>query len=230
MNVLRARGLKRFILIKSENQYHNALSSAFIDAVDETQSVRVLHNFNPSEMDFRAVFPVLRRANYDAVGVYIVAAGHHAFFSQAKAAGIHFKNLFGTNGFESVPLNIGVEDAVDGALFANTSVDSAFRERYQQRFGDVNQLVDGALAYEFVMLVKDLFLNKQPPSSSEELLSRFEISGKRSGVCGEYVFKNTPASGKYFSFPTTVGEMKNGHPNIPTVGIKPKVQTDPGVD
>jgi len=172
MSTLRARKLKRFVVVKSENQYHNALSSAFIDSVSANESVEVLHNFNPAEMDFRFVFPALRSGNYDAIGVYIVAAGHHAFFSQARSAGIKFKNLFGTNGFESIPLNKGVEDVVEGALFANTAIDPDFQQRYLNRFGNLNSIVDGALAYEFAVLVKDLFINRELPSSPENFIER----------------------------------------------------------
>jgi branched-chain amino acid transport system substrate-binding protein len=211
---LRRRGLKKFAIVKSENQYHNTLSSALINSLSQEEVVKVLNNFDPGEMDFRSVFPALRAENYDAIGVYIVAAGHHAFFSQARSAGIRFKNLFGTNGFESVPLNRGIEDAVEGALFANTTIDPGFRERYRRRFGDVNQIVDGALAYEFAILVNDLFRNSKRPSTPEELQARFALTSSRNSVCGEYVYRDTPESGKHFSFPIVVGEMRQGNPRI----------------
>lgn len=212
ISTLRARKLKKFVIVKSENQYHNALSSAFIESVGEKESVEVLQNFNPEEMDFRSVFPALRSRKYDAIGVYIVAAGHHAFFSQARSAGLKFKNLFGTNGFESVALNKGVEDVVEGALFANTAIDPRFRQKYLNRFGNVNQIVDGALAYEFAMLVKDLFENKEVPLTPEDFIKRFALTSSRNSVCGEYVYRDSPESGKYFRFPVIVGAVTRGIP------------------
>lgn len=174
----------------------------------------MLQNFNPDEMDFRSVFPALRSGKYDAIGVYIVAAGHHAFFSQAQSAGVKFKALFGTNGFESAALNNGVEELVEGALFANTAVDSAFRNRYLKRFGTIDQLVDAALAYEFAVLVKDLFKNMSAPQTPNEFIERFALTAPRSSVCGEYIYRDSQETGKYFSFPVVVGAMKQGNPEI----------------
>jgi len=165
-------------------------------------------------MDFRSVFPALRKGNYDAVGVYIVAAGHNAFFRQARSAGVRFSTLFGTNGFESSALNEGVEDVVEGALFSNTALAPDFRQKYLRRFGTTDQIVDAALAYEFAVLVKDLFFQRPLPESAEELLSRFALPSSRSGICGEYRYINTPESGQYFRFPVEVGEMRKGKPVI----------------
>ena len=75
--------------------------------INENESVELLYNFQPHNTDFRAVFPALKQKNFDAIGVYILANGHNAFFRQARAAGVKFKALFGTDGFDSKSLNQG---------------------------------------------------------------------------------------------------------------------------
>lgn len=221
LSTLRARKLKRFGIVKVENQYHNTLSSAFIESISKDESVEVLRNFKPDETDFRSIFPLLRQRNFDAIGVYISPTGHNAFFAQARSAGIRFNGLFGTNGFESNVLNQGVEEVVEGALFANTTVDPDFRTRYQQRFGSIDQLVDAALAYEFAVLVKDLFRGQPKPDSPEAFLSKFALTSSRNGICGKYFYRNSPETGQYFSFPMAVGAMQAGQPVLLTTRQAP---------
>ena len=226
LTTLRDRKLKRFGIVKVENQYHNTLSSAFIESIAQNESVEVVQNFNPEETDFRSIFPILRKRKYDALGVYILPTGHNAFFTQARSAGIHFKNLFGTNGFESTSLNEGVEEVVEGALFANTTIDPLFRTRYLERFGSVDQLVDAALAYEFAVLAKDLFYQQPRPETAEDLLLAFAQSGDREGICGEYQYRNSPETGQYFSFPMAVGAFQSGQPKIIAVHNSSSVNTE----
>lgn len=206
---LRKHKRRKFAIVKVENQYHNTLSDAFLHALQEGEQGSVMANFLPGEKDFRPVFPKLKAAAPDALGVYLSPGMQHAFFKELQSAGLKLPT-FGTDTFESRTENSGVEDVVEGALFANSVVEESFERRYRTRFKGSAQLVHAALAYEFVKLFGSLTAKDTAPATAGMLASRFAIQGGRPSVCGEYFYRNSPATGQYFSFPVAVREVRRG--------------------
>jgi ABC-type branched-subunit amino acid transport system substrate-binding protein len=217
---LRARKLRRFGIIKVENQYHNTLSEALIESLSEGQEAKILFNFQPGDNDFRAVIAKLRAETFDALGVYLTPGMQHSFFSQLKPTGLRYP-LLGTDSFESREENRGVEETVEGALFANSAVSQEFENEYQIRFNSRSQIVHAALAYEFTVLVGDLFKTGRRPETADEFIAPFALSSGRLGVCGEYFYRNSSETGQYFSFPIAVRQIKDGLPVVVSVVAAP---------
>lgn len=214
INSLRKKGMKKFAIIKMENQFHNTLSGAFINKVNKDETVKVLYNFLPGERDFKAVFPRLKKEKFDALGIYILPGGHNAFFAQARDAGVNLKQLFGTDGFDSKALNTGIEDVVNGAIFSNSYVSKEFRDKYFKRFKNDDQITQAALAYTFSVLVKDLFLKSKKPKNGIEFIEKFKVKKGINSVCGTYYYKNSKETGQYFSFPIALKSFTKGETKV----------------
>ena len=217
---LRSRNLHRFGIIKVDNQYHNTLSDALINSLNAEEEATLIANVPPGENDFRAVIAKLRREKFDALGVYLTPGMQHSFFTQLKSSGLRFP-LFGTDSFESREENRGVEEVVEGAIFANSSVSDSFVKRYRTRFNSTSQVVHAALAYEFALLVADLFSKESAPNDVENFVKRFALSNSRASVCGEYFYRMTPETGQYFSFPIAVRQVRNGENSVISIRKAP---------
>ena len=216
---LRRRGAETFGIIKVENQYHNTLSHALLEQLESSETGDLISDVMPGESDFRATLARLASRRYDALGVYLTPGMQNVFMKQLRSSGIRMQ-LFGSDSFESREENRGVEDVVEGALYANSAVSAAFVERYRLRFGRASQIVHAALAYEFVLLAAELF-SGGAPQGPDELVSRFALSSGRMGVCGRYFYRNTAAAGQYFSFPIAVREIRSGEPRVLSVQAAP---------
>ncbi len=216
LKVLREKGSSKFGIIRVENQYHNTLSDAFIRSLKEGEIAEVVKTFLPGERDFRSIFPKLKRESYDALGVYLSPGMQNAFFKQFQSQQMQV-SLFGTDTFESREENRGVESVVEGSLYANSAVSEEFVQRYEKRFHVSAQLVHTALAYEFTRLLMDSLPERQIRIEPEELIERVQFSNTRRSVCGEFAFRNTPETGKYFSFPIAVREVQKGAPRVKMV-------------
>lgn len=214
---LKKRGFHEFQIIKTENQYHNTLVHAFLSSLGSNDKAKVVFNFQPSDNDFRSAISKLNISSTDVLGIYLLPGMQNAFFRQAKELKVPHVTFFGTDSFESREENRGIEDIIEGSLYANNSVSAEFAKKYRQRSGDEVQLSQAALAYEFSRLVTDLFRDGTKPNSSIEFLNKFALTKPRSSVCGEYLFKQSPETGKHFSFPVAVREVRNGEPQIITI-------------
>ena len=147
LSELRKRNFKTFGVIKVENQYHNTLWEAFSQSLENDERADLLYNFQPGDQDFRAAISKLRSRKFDAIGLYLTPGMQASFLKQLKNSGTRFP-LFGTASFESHEAHRGLEDVVEGSLYANNAVSMDFIDRYQKRFGNVVQNAHAALAYE----------------------------------------------------------------------------------
>lgn len=213
LDELRGRGLRRFGIMKVENQYHNTLYGAFTEQLQAAETTDLLHNFPAGETDFRSAIEKLRNRHFDALGIYLTPGMQHAFLSQLMASRIHYP-IFGTDSFESREENRGIESLTEGAFYASAAVADEFTARYRERFGNIARLSQAALAYEFMRLLTDLFAQSPAAPNADEFMRMIAIKGSRRGVCGEFFFRNTPASGRYFSFPIAIREIRSGSPEV----------------
>lgn len=204
---LRANGMKRFVIVKCENQYHNTLVDAFQARLQAGETVEIIANHLPGEQDFRTTISKLRTREFDALGIYLLPGMQNAFLRQIQRQQMKFP-LFGTDTFETNSENAGVEQTVNGALYANAAVSEDFERRYRARFGNNSQLVHAAHAYEFARLLHDAFKHKSAPQSAGEIMQAVKAQQTRSGVLGSYTFEFDELVGQYFRFPLNVKRVE----------------------
>ena len=96
---------------------------------------------------------------------------------------------------------------MDGAVYAHNIVEDGFRKRYIARYGNDFQIAYAANAYEFAMLVSDLFGKFNPGILPDEIISAFNTVSQRQSAAGSYTVESTPEFGTYFKFPIAVKEI-----------------------
>lgn len=216
LSVLRSRKMNRFGIVKVENQFHNTLTEALFSHLGSGETAEVIYTAVPGDVDFRSAVRKLLDQEFDAIGVYLSPGMQNTFLRQLQTAGKHVP-LFGTDSFESESENEGVHEASEGAIFSNGMVSKEFVRRYEERFQKSEQIVHAALAYEFINLAGgQLALGIR---SSDQIVRAFQFRGTRKSVCGDYSFRNSPETGKYFDFPISVRVVRNGKASELTTSI-----------
>ena len=199
---LRSRGYHRFAIVRCENQYHNTLFSAFQARLAADEELIVVGNYLPGEQDFRSAVTKLRTQKFDALGLYLLPGMQNAFVRQLQSSSSRYP-LFGTDTFETDGENVGVEEAVSGAMYANATVEPEFRKRYREHFGNESQLVHAALAYEFMRLLGQRVTGE---TNAEQIVELLSTTPEQRGSLGNYRFSSSPEEGMHFEFPLSVKE------------------------
>lgn len=201
---LKEQGHKRLALVLAEHPYLEEMLSALRRNLLDGQSVTVVDSYQIKDSDLRTTISKLRNSDFDAIGVFLYPGQISQFYRQAKEQGLSIPT-FGTNFFESVSELALANGTMNGSEFTNNSVSRSFAERYEARFKNTSQLGFGALAYEFSLLVGQIFNQGPKPASVDEILARIQAAAPRKGVAaGPYDYRNSKAAGQYFHFPIVV--------------------------
>ena len=207
LEYLRAKGLKRFGILKSEISFFNVLIDEFAKRLAPDEELTVVQSFLPAESDFRSVVARLKRERFDAIGVYLFPAQLGQFFRAAAEQGYR-PRAFGTTAFESATVIKSSFENMNGSVYSHVGFDPAFRERYVKRFGDDIEIAYAANSYDFISLTGKLFGAAAKRPAAEEILNAFMASPPETGVSGLRTFRGTEAEGRYFDFPVVVRRIE----------------------
>lgn len=184
------RGLKKLLLIKTENGYTESIASAIQEQLKELGNpIARVESFSNSEQDFRSSILKTKSAGYDGVIVVLVQDnGLGLYFRQAKELGLKAK-LFSTN---SIPYDSSIKDnpaLVDGVTFFNLRALATpdFTEKYR-RFTSVTLVDTAPRAYDNVYLLKDAI---ERCGFEQNQIAKCLMDTKYSGMAGKIVFDQT---------------------------------------
>lgn len=198
---LHARNRVKLALLLTDDPYLEELSEALQRNLQPGQTLTVVERFPTTEMDFRTRIIKLRRAGFDAIGVFLSAGQISSFYKQARQMDFELET-FGTNFFESLSELRAGEETMDGAAFANVAVKTSFQERYKAIFGNDSQLAFGAPAYEFAATIGELFNHRAGQLTNEEVLTAFsKVEFREGSAAGPYSYVDDEKVGRYFRFP-----------------------------
>lgn len=207
LETLRAHGQKKFAVITAENAYLEEMLNAFKRSLESDETVTLIDQFKSDNLDFRSSLLKVQRGNFDSIGVFLAAGQISTFYTQMKEQRIS-KSTFGTNFFESFSEIKASHGAMNGSIYTHNTVTPFFKKHYEDNFNDASQLGFGALAYEFAVLVGDLFNISSKKLEPVEIINSFtQVKGRIGTAAGPYTYIDSPVVGKYFHFPIELKEV-----------------------
>lgn len=219
VHYLHKNGYKHIGVLVAEHPYLDDMLDSLMRNLLSDQSVVVLDRFPISEMNLRSTITKIRQRNFDAIGVFLYPGQIAQFFRQAKEQNLAVP-AFGTNFFESSSEILAAGGSMDGTHYVHNLVNENFITRYEKTFGKASQIGFGALAYEFARLTAELFGREPTNPSSEEILRRYASIKQRAGIAvGDFTFHQNPKSGKSFTFPLGIKEIKDSKIQVLPEGI-----------
>ncbi len=204
---LRRRGKKHTGVVLGETPYLEEMYDGFKHALIAPQEHVLLGRYHANESDFRMSVSRARTADFDSIAVFLAVGQVAQFLRQAREQRI-LAPFYGTVSFENrreIEASLG---GMEGAMFVGNAVKPDFAERFRKHFGAESQLSFAAMAYEFTVLVGELF-GEADPLTKEEIITRFVDVPPRDGrAVKRYRFVESPEQGKYFDFPLTLKRVK----------------------
>jgi branched-chain amino acid transport system substrate-binding protein len=202
---LRNRGFRRVAVVKTENQYLNAIFDGLTGAAADLQ-VDLVDTFQPVDRDFRSSISKIKQRRYDAVGVFLLSGQVSLFSAQLRLLGVGVP-IFGTDFFESMTEVKDAKGSLDGATFANNEVSASFRQRYTAAFGNDFQINHAANGFDFTVLICKELGSDVASLSATELLLKTSRATSLSGQQGEGRFVTSATGDKYFDFPVVIRKI-----------------------
>lgn len=161
---LRARGLKRFAIVATEDPFIRAMVDGFRSELRNDEVLVVLNTVLPTEMDFRALNTSVKNTSFDALGVYLLPGQVSAFLRQIRG----LKDspvIFGTDCFESTEEIKLAGPIMLGSLYAQIDVPPWFHRAYRKRFESDSHV---SFAYNAFIFAK----------TAAELAQRSDVRGR----------------------------------------------------
>lgn len=206
---LRSKRIFKIGVVLAEHPYLEEMYAALRRNLLSGQSVEVVDSYQINDSDLRTSITRLKSSDYDAVGVFLYPGQIAQFYRQAREQQLQLPT-FGTNFFESVSELRLARGAMEGAIYANNTVEEGFAERYLKRFHNISQLGFGALGYEFSLLIGRLFNKMDSGSGRASVLDRLTgVARQRGSAAGPFEFRKSTIAGQYFYFPIAVKQVHN---------------------
>ncbi len=220
VNHLVSSGKKRIVIVKTENQYLNALVSGILEsAKDKFETIDVIE-INPDDFDFKPILPKILKGKYDSIGVFMLPGQGSSLAKLFKDRSDQY-TFFGSDFMESrqeVKLSLGV---LEGAVYANNYVSDSFKDRFMARFQNDNQLKSAGEAYDVASLLIDNICTKETKPSKEQMLDLIKSVKVRDGIQGRTEYVETAAGDKYFKAPVHIMKAStNGFEPVVLEGSK----------
>ncbi len=198
-----SKGSKRIAIVKTENQYLNALADGFLESAAGQFEVVDFINVLPEDSDFKPILPKLLKGNFDAIGFFLFPAQSSTL--SRLLMGYKESYIFFGSGFleskQQVESSLGV---LEGAVYPNNVVSNQFRERYVSRFKNDSQIRFAGEGYDVVSLIIDSICSRGSVPSGEETMKLLKSVKVREGVLGRTEYVETEAGDKYFKAPVYV--------------------------
>jgi ABC-type branched-subunit amino acid transport system substrate-binding protein len=194
-----SRGLKRIGVVVAENSYVQGLYNGFMSEMKRSgATVDLLGRFDPSMQDFKSIVSRIKTGSYDGIGVLLITGQVSSFFRQLQAQAVSLPS-FGADFLGSKTEIEAAGSAINGAVFPDLGVTSAFRKRYLQTYGNDIQIAFAANAYDVASLVASTFANSPSGAlSSEEVLEKMRKQPSLIGAHGSFVFQEDETNGPAF--------------------------------
>jgi ABC-type branched-subunit amino acid transport system substrate-binding protein len=182
--------------------------SALENSLVQGETFSLLSNVLPEEIDFRAVALKARRAQIDALGIFVYP--HQAITLYRSMAAIGFKPpSFGTDVFESVRVVEGSGPAIEGAVYANMVMPGWFAKEYIAKVGNQDQIAYAFNGYAWSAISAELFSRIAHHPSAEEIVALYtSVTGHEGGV--DFKYRHTAEGGHYWEFPVELKVIEGG--------------------
>ncbi len=204
---LRARGYHNLGIVKTENQYIQAILDGF-EAAAETLKIEVIDTYQPGDQDFRATVTKIKKKKFDAIGIFLLSGQVAQFANQLRSQAVQIP-VFGTDFFESMTEVKQSHGALIGAVFANNEVVPAFRGAYIQRFKNDLQINHAANGYDFANFLCRELGAKVKSLSPLEIIKLAGNTSQFEGQQGPAVFTTSARGDKYFRFPVVMRRIES---------------------
>ena len=206
---LQANRFHEIVMLKTEISFFNILLEELEQHLSSGQRVTVLDSFLPNQLDFRAAIGRLKNSSFDILGVYLIAPQVIQFYRQA--AELQFRpRTFGSTPLESTTVINQAAGLVDGVVYAHIKVRDDFRERYLSKFGNDHEVAYAANAYQFALILGQLFNSARTWSSPEEVVRQIKSVPAGEGPNGRYQVRSSEKLGTYFEFEMAVRRVEAG--------------------
>jgi len=202
-----ARGYTKVGIVKTENQYIEAILDGLKGAAKDDLKLEIVDSYQPSESDFRPTVTKLKTRRFDALGVFLLSGQVSQFINQLKAQQLN-SPIFGTDFFESMTEVKHSHGGMVGSVFANNEVTAGFRNVYVKEFGNDLQINHAANGYDFTMFMCERLRPQIEQTSSHEILTRAAAVTTFTGKQGEAVFTRSDRGDKYFRFPVVIRRIR----------------------
>ena len=150
----------------------------------------------------------LKSRNYDAIGVFLGQNQLPVYYQQAKEQNFKAPS-FGSHAFASKKAVIEARGEMTGAVYPALSVDPDFRRRYMAKFNTDVQISFAANAYDFAILIGELFNKRAGQITKEEIIESLKAVRLQKGVEGEYSYLETSEAGGGFEFLISIREIRS---------------------
>jgi len=195
---LRERGWKNLAIVETIDSYTTQLIDGLKKNLREDETLTIIDRFDSETQDFRSSILKLRRANIDALGIYLFPGQIEQFSRQARQAGYSIP-VFGNELFESATIIEGSEGFLEGAVYPGLMVDEEFRKEYKKAYGNDIVLSYAALGYDTAVFIGRLFNQKNPDElDPRTIMETIEAASTIEGVLGTYTYQNDDEAGKFF--------------------------------
>jgi len=201
---LRSKNVKKIGVMRTEIVYLNSLYNELQKAKNPDESIVLVDNFNFDNADFKSAIGKLSKDKYDAVGVFLVSGQISTFYKQSKELGIDLPITFGSDFFESQSEIDGAQGLMNGAVFANTGVDSNFMNKYVSTFKGSSQIASAGYGYDLAKLLNSVVDYKDKDTILNSLKSVKDFPG----VEGSLSYSE-PSGDRYFTKPTYLKIIEN---------------------
>lgn len=202
LRYFRIQKIKRIGVIQADDPYYTNLVQALKDQLVPGESLAVAQVVGHNEKTFGQAIVKLHGFSSQAVGVYLQPGQISEFYKQAKEFGLSVLT-FGADVFESKSERRKAVGLMNGAIYAHNTVTQSFRERYIKNFGNDLQTAYAANAYEFAMMVGELF-NQSTNTEPKKIIAELSSYPGREGVTGRYQLLESEFGDKYFDFPVSI--------------------------
>jgi len=172
---------------------------------DET--VDLVDNFQPENTDFKTTITKLKKRNYDAIGIFLAENQISLFYNQAHSLDFSAPT-FGSHSLGSKDAITQSRGNMSSAVYPAIPVNPSFRGKYVSKFGNDIQISFAGNAYDFAIMIGELFNKTSGKLSPTEIVSRIKSVEDREGVSGTY--KNVESSnvGNGFNFSILLKEIQ----------------------
>lgn len=209
MEYLRTLGYKRIGLVKSQVSFFDVLTDGLRQNLRPNESLEIIDDVLPMEMDFRTTVAKAKRKSFDVIGVLISPSQSLNLFKELRAQRVTVP-IFGVSPLQSRSLIQQAGGAMEGVLFVHNDVSPEFEDLYVKRFGNDIQIPWAANAFDFSLLIGELFNTLDKTPSAERILTLLSSARMQNGAGGPFTFVDSPSHGKYFEYPIVVKKISGG--------------------
>ncbi len=199
---VRAHGLKKFAVVKTEDTYFDSLADRLKARLAADEQILAFHNLKPDDHDFRTIVTNLRPLRPELIFVYLNPGQASTFAIQARNLGVKAP-FFGTDIFESQTEISDAHGTFEGAVFVSPETPDDFRASYVKRFGNDLQI---AYAYNSYLTMKMILQALSRPWTTREQF----IESLKLCELPNFKFTNSAEWGMYFDQPLALRRVSGG--------------------